>query len=73
MRERQKMELPLPPAPPLDSGGVCHYEEVEEVALTVSGMTRLRLPTFSSDTSEAATTELETEVSAVTDTELVIS
>ena len=67
------MEIPLPPEPVTDSDGVCHYEEMEGVALAASGMTRMRLPTFSSDTSEVAMTEVDTVVSAMTDTQLITS
>ena len=69
--KRAMMELPPPPAPAaLSNGGANHYEKVEEMG---GGVPRLRLPTFSSDTSEAVTTELETVVSAATDTHLVTS
>lgn len=64
VRKMDTFELPLPP----DTGVVCHYDNV---ALGVSGMALPRLPTFSSDDSEAATTELETAVSAATDTQLM--
>ena len=70
---RRKMDLPLPPEPVADSDGVCHYEKMEDVALAPSGVTRLRLPTFSSDTSEVASTEVDTVVSAMTDTQLITS
>ena len=62
--------LPLPPEPEIDPGN--HYEEMEEVTMdTTSGVGRPRLPTFSSETSDTAGTELETIISAATDTQLV--
>lgn len=65
VRRRETVPFPLPP----DTGVVvCHYDNI---ALAASGITRPRLPTFSSDESEAATTELETAVSAATDTQLM--
>ena len=67
------MDLPLPPEPVPDSDGGCHYEKMEDVTLAASGVTRLRLPTFSSDSSEVAMTEVDTVVSAMTDTQLITS
>lgn len=64
VRKMDTFELSLPP----DTGVVCHYDNV---TLAVSGTALPRLPTFSSDASEAATTELETAVSAATDTQLM--
>ena len=73
-RERKKkMEFPLPPEPVAASDGVCHYEKMEDISLAASGVTRLRLPTFSSDMSEVASTEVDTVVSAMTDTQLITS
>ena len=78
MRPRQR-RLPLPPEPEIaleggGGGGEGHYEELDEVAVDVtSGVSRPRLPTFSSDTSETGGTELETVISAATDTQLVTS
>ena len=68
-RERR---LPLPPEPEIGIGGESYYEELDEVDVT-SGVTLPRLPTFSSETSEAGGTELETVISAATDTQLVTS
>lgn len=64
VRKMETFEIPLPS----DTGVTCHYDNV---ALAVSGVALPQLPTFSSDESEAATTELETAISAVTDTQLM--
>ena len=71
-RERR---LPLPPEPEIElGGGESYYEELDEVAVDMSsGVTRPRLPTFSSDASETGGTELETVISAATDAQLVTS
>ena len=70
-RERR---LPLPPEPEIGIGGESYYEELDEVAVDVtSGVTLPRFPTFCSETSEAGGTELETVISAATDTQLVTS
>ena len=74
--------LPLPPEPKLeedeDEGQIpYHYEEIDDImALDLNrGITRPRLPSFSmaSDISDTVITELETVMSAATDTQLVTS